>query len=261
MKKWKPVLSFDEITLEYLHYFHEHEVKSGNLLNTIYKKHANFKFFLGLAVDKNYINKNPYEKFKIKKMTQARNQDVLSEEELHILQKAYLSGRYKKGKREVLRDFLFSCYTSLSYAEFYRVEYGDLKPIRISKESNGDIDYILSNERLKTGVIYKIPIVSPVLISLIEMNDKKTYQKIFLPLANWRTNRLLKEIMQDFKIEKTITFHRARHTFRTIAAKRGVRDCIAERIMGHAIGNNIQDIYMHLDDEDIVAEIKSKWVV
>ena len=55
--------------------------------------------------------------------------------------------------------------------------------------------------------------------------------------------------------------HRARHTFRTIAAKRGIRDAIAERIMGHAIGNKIQDIYMHLDDEDIIAEMKAKWIV
>jgi len=55
--------------------------------------------------------------------------------------------------------------------------------------------------------------------------------------------------------------HRARHSFRTIAAKKGIRDSIAERIMGHAEGNDIKDIYTHLQDEDIVQEMLDKWVV
>ncbi len=71
----------------------------------------------------------------------------------------------------------------------------------------------------------------------------------------------MKEMVEDLKIAKTMTFHRARHTFRTLCAKKGIRDGIAERIMGHATGNTIQDIYMHLDDEDIVSEIRDKWIV
>ncbi|GAB6119101.1 site-specific integrase [Dysgonomonas termitidis] len=261
MQKWKPVLTFDAITLDYIKKFHEYEIQSGNLLNTIYKKHSNFKFFLGIAVDKGILDKNPYSKFKIKKITQAQNNDILNEDELKILQKAYDLGKYKGGRREVLRGFLFSCYTSLSYAEFYNVTYDDLKPVVLKEDKNDDICLLLSNNRLKTGVKYKIPIVSSVVESLLERKNKKTYLPIFYPLSNWRTNQHLKEIIAELSINKTITFHRARHTFRTIAAKRGIRDGIAERIMGHAIGNNIQDIYMHLDDEDIVAEMKAKWIV
>ena len=86
-------------------------------------------------------------------------------------------------------------------------------------------------------------------------------QKIFLPISNQPTNRYLKDIMADLKIDKTMTFHRARHSFRTIAAKKGIRDGIAERIMGHAEGNDIKDIYTHLHDEDIVKEMRDKWVI
>ncbi|GHT34556.1 hypothetical protein AGMMS49574_22220 [Bacteroidia bacterium] len=57
------------------------------------------------------------------------------------------------------------------------------------------------------------------------------------------------------------TIHLARHTWRTIAAHKGIRDTIAERIMGHAEGNDIKDIYTHPHDEDIVAEMAEKWVV
>lgn len=256
MKEWKPSLSFSEITLEYIQLYHNHEIEVGNQLSTIYKKHANFKFLIGLAIDKEKIKKNPYDKFEIKKSIKAQNNDVLTEEELQKLQTAYDEDKYKEGKNEVLREFLFSCYTSLSFAEFSEVTYGDLKLIKLkSKEAYP----LLCNERTKTNIPYKIPIVSPIVIRLLENGE--SFQKIFDPLTNQPTNRYLKEIMKDLKINKTMTFHRARHSFRTIAAKKGIRDSIAERIMGHAEGNDIKDIYTHLQDEDIVQEMLDKWVV
>lgn len=260
MKEWKPALSFDEITLDYIQRFHNHEIEIGNQLSTIYKKHANFKFLIGLAVDKEMIEKNPYEKFEIKKSIKAQNNDVLTEEELKILQKAYDENKYNDGKKEVLREFLFSCYTSLSFAEFSEVTYSDLRIIEL-KSKQGYL--LLCNERVKTNIQYKIPIVSSVVSKLLKSGeeDYQMFQKIFQPLTNQPTNRYLKEIMKDLKINKTMTFHRARHTFRTIAAKRGIRDGIAERIMGHAEGNDIKDIYTHLHDEDIVQEMVDKWVL
>lgn len=65
MKEWKPTLTFDEITLDYVQRLHNYELKIGNQLSTIYKKHANFKFLIGIAVDKEILEKNPYEKFEI----------------------------------------------------------------------------------------------------------------------------------------------------------------------------------------------------
>lgn len=276
MKEWKPTLTFNEITLEYIQHFHGYELKTGNQLSTIYKKHANFKFLLGLAQNKEYLDKNPYDKFEIKKITKAQNNDIFTEDELKILQQAYDSDKYNEGKREVLRDFLFSCYTSLSYAEFHNFTYGDLKTVTLKINETEVTCYILCNERQKTSVMYKIPIVSNKVEQLLERTittktkngkenkeskNKETFQKIFTPLTNQPTNRYLKEIMKDLNIDKTITFHRARHSFRTIAAKKGIRDSLAERIMGHAEGNDIKDIYTHLHDEDIVKEMLDKWVV
>lgn len=256
MREWKPILSFDEITLEYIQRFHNHELEMGNQLSTIYKKHANFKFLLGLAVDKEVLEKNPYEKFEIKKNIKAQNSDVLTEEELKRLQTVYDKNVYKDGKQEVLREFLFSCYTSLSYAEYSNITYSDIKPITLK---SGETYMMLCNERKKTNIMYKIPIVSPIVMKLL--GNGESFQKIFQPLSNQPTNRYLKDIMSDLKINKAITFHRARHSFRTIAAKKGIRDGIAERIMGHAEGNDIKDIYTHLHDEDIIQEMKKKWII
>lgn len=260
MKEWQPTLSFDEITLDYIQRFHNHEIEVGNQLSTIYKKHANFKFLIGLAIDKEMIEKNPYEKFEIKKSIKAQNNDVLTENELKILQKAYNENKYKDGKKEVLREFLFSCYTSLSFAEFSEVTYSDLRIIELKSKQ---ACLLLCNARVKTNIQYKIPIVSPVVSNLLkgEKDLKKSFEKIFQPLTNQPTNRYLKEIMKDLKIDKIMTFHRARHSFRTLAAKKGIRDGIAERIMGHAEGNDIKDIYTHLHDEDIVQEMRDKWIL
>lgn len=255
MKEWKPTLSFCEITLDFIQKFHNHELEVGNLLSTIYKKHSNFKFLVGIAVDKEKIAKNPYEKFEIKKNIKAQNNDVLTEEELEKLQAVYEKKVYRRGRQEVLREFLFSCYTSLSYAEFFNVTYTDIKLIKID---TGESFPLLSDERTKTNITYKIPIVSPKVFALIKKG--KSFQKIFSPISNHLTNRYLKEIIKDLHIEKNMSFHRARHTFRTIAARKGIRDSIAERIMGHAEGNDIKDIYTHLHDEDIVKEMLNKWI-
>ena len=256
LKAWKPTLSFDEITLDFIQQFHNHELEVGNLPSTIYKKHANFKFLIGIAVDKEKIAKPPYEKFEIKKNIKAQNNDVLTEDELKRLQDAYNKKKYSKGKQEVLREFLFACYTSLAYAEYSIVTFADIKLIKID---TGEYYPLLSNERTKTDITYKIPIVSPKVIALI--GEGEPSQNIFSPISNQPTNRYLKSIMKDLHIEKEMTFHRARHTFRTIAARKGINDGIAERIMGHAEGNEIKDIYIHLHDEDIIKEMISKWIV
>lgn len=89
----------------------------------------------------------------------------------------------------------------------------------------------------------------------------KVFQKIFEPLSNQPTNRYLKEIMKDLKINKTVTFHRARHSFPTLAAKKGIRDGLLSVSWDMPKEIDIKDIYTHLHDEDIIQEMKDKWIV
>lgn len=42
MKEWKPALSFDEITLDYIQRFHNHEIEIGNQLSTRSTQILNF---------------------------------------------------------------------------------------------------------------------------------------------------------------------------------------------------------------------------
>lgn len=180
MKEWKPTLSFSEITLDFIQQFHNHELEVGNILSTVYKKHSNLKFLIGIAVDKEKLAKNPYEKFEIKKNIKAQNNDVLTEDELKKLQAAYNKKDYSKGKQEVLREFLFSCYTSLSFAEFSVLTYSDIKLITVD---TGETYLILCNERTKTSVTYKIPIVSPVVVALLGNGNRAKRFSCLAPIS------------------------------------------------------------------------------
>ncbi|NDV97376.1 hypothetical protein D0T84_21105 [Dysgonomonas sp. 521] len=102
MKEWKPTLHFHEITLDFIEKFHAHEIEQGNLESTVNKKHANFKFLIGRAVLKEKIEKNPYERFAIKKKIKAQNEDVLTEQEIDKLHDAYKQNIYSGGKQKVL---------------------------------------------------------------------------------------------------------------------------------------------------------------
>lgn len=206
MKKWRPKLKFGDITFEYIQQYHNYCIETGNLESTIYKKHANFKFLLGLCIAKGKLNKNPYDKFPVKKNIKSQNNNVLTEEELRKLQKTYDDDQYSDGKKEVLRNFLFSCYTGLSFAEFNIVSFSHLT--KINMEDKGEY-ILLCNERTKTGTTYKIPIVSPIVRNLVGIG--KSRNRIFHYVENQPTNRYLKEIMEDMEIDKYITFHTARH--------------------------------------------------
>lgn len=253
MKLWKPILEFKEITLDFIEQFHKHELDEGNLESTVNKKHANFKFLIGRAVLKEKMEQNPYVKFTIKKKIEAQNNDVLTEAEITKLHDVYTQNIYTAGKQKVLRTFLFSCYTGLSYAEFHVVTFANIKKVMIDKNSY----LLLSNKRVKNNETYRIPIVSDKVVKLL--GTGKDFQKIFNPLQNQPTNRYLATIMAEQGIDKKITFHRARHSFRTIVANKGIQESFAERMMGHAEGNDIKEIYTHLADEDLVREMLEKW--
>jgi len=75
-------------------------------------------------------------------------------------------------------------------------------------------------------------------------------------LTNWQI-RVIRFILNELRFIRCVSpitvsaviTHCGRHTFRTIAAKKGIREEIAGRIMGHVKSNEIKDIYNHLHDD------------
>lgn len=174
MKKWMPTLEFQDITLDFIQKFHVYEIKEGNLESTIFKNHANFKALINRAIQKDKIEENPYKDFAIRRNFKAQNNDILTEIEIAELHSLYDSGVFKSGMQEVLRTFLFSCYTSLSYADFHDVSYADLEHFNV----DGHDCLLLSGVRTKTSVDYKILIVSKRVMELLRAG--KDFQKYLI---------------------------------------------------------------------------------
>jgi integrase len=258
LKDFHPETTFDELTLTYIETFHQFLCKYKKADKTssldesyIYKLHKDLRMFINRALDKKLITDYPYSKFTVKEKFK-KEISPLSIEEVEKLYTKYVSDEYKTGKRKVLRNFLVACYSALSFSDFKDIRYRDIKTIDIKGER---YQYIRGN-RQKTQEEYVIPIVNSRLIKLIGNGFPE--QKIFQTLENQPTNRYLKSILTGNKISKLLSFHDARHTFRTIVDKKGIRPSIIKKIMGHADGD-ISDMYNHTSIEDVILEVAMKW--
>ena len=152
----------------------------------------------------------------------------------------------------MLRNFLTACYSAFSFSDFIDLRFKDVKSTIIE---GTNFKYI-KGKRFKTDEEYVIPLVNKRLTELI--GDGYPEQRIFETLENQPTNRYIKAILKDAGITKKLTFHDARHTFRTIADKKEIRPSIIKKIMGHADGD-ISDTYNHITIEDVIIEAKIKW--
>ena len=134
-------------------------------------------------------------------------------------------------RREQVRDiFLFSCYTGLAYIDISR-----LKHSALTKGIDGE-QWIFTN-RQKTGTPSHIPLLPWALKIVTKYSDHPDCQRtgLLLPvLTNQKMNARLKEIAEECRIRKPLTFHVARHTFATtVTLQNGVPIESVSKMLGH----------------------------
>jgi site-specific recombinase XerD len=130
-----------------------------------------------------------------------------------------------------VRDiFLFSCYTGLAYA--------DVKKLKRSEIIIGiDGEQWLVSRRQKTDISARIPVL-PAALTIIERykNHPQCHDKdqVLPILSNQKMNAYLKEIADACRIQKTLTYHIARHTFATtVTLTNGVPIETVSKMLGH----------------------------
>ncbi len=193
--------------------------------NGIMKHIERFRKTISLAVTLEWMEKDPFTKYK-QKFDPVERQCLNIEELKRIEQKDFEIERLQ----QVKDLFVFSCYTGLSY-----IDVMNLKPDMISVGLDGK-DWIVTS-RQKTLTRVRIPILEKAR-TIIE--KYKTHPKIvaeggLLPkLSNQRLNGYLKEIADLCGITKPLTFHIARHTFATtITLNNGVPMESVSKMLGH----------------------------
>jgi site-specific recombinase XerD len=193
--------------------------------NTTVKYLANFKKIVLSCVKKGWLARDPFMGYKMVKKEVLR--EVLDKEELdNIHQKRFCTERLNQ-----VRDiFLFCCYTGLAYI--------DVKNLRRDQIKVGiDGEKWIFTQRQKTETPTRLPLLPQALeiISAYNNHPLCSNKGLVLPvMSNQKMNAYLKEIADVCGIQKTLTFHIARHTFATtITLGNGVPIETVSKMLGH----------------------------
>lgn len=217
-------ISLEEVTPKFLSNFdnylrveynmaNNHAMKIRQKLRTIYK----------VAIDNGWVSKNPFSTVKIHFDPVER--DVLTKSELTaLIQTDMIFDRLDK-----MRDvFVFACFTGLAHCDV-----AGLTKENIITDEAGQV--WLKTHRQKTSEVVDIPLLEiPQLIIKKYQGMKELNGKLLPTLTNSCSNLYLKEVAVRCGINKTLTFHMARHTFATtVTLSNGVPIESVAKMLGH----------------------------
>lgn len=224
----------------------DHQKPMGN--NTAMKHIQRLRKMVNLALNMEWIEKDPFRRFKSKYIKKER--EFLSEEELtRLIEKSFSIERL-----DLVKDlFLFSCYTGLSY-----IDVVDLTHDNIVKGINGE-DWIYT-ERRKTNTPVKIPILGTTWDIIEKYKDHPKIDgtdKLLPSMSNQKLNSYLKEIADLCGISKHLTFHMARHTFATtVTLCNGVPIETVSKLLGHSKLTTTQ-IYARVVERKVAEDMQT----
>ena len=236
------VLGFESFLRKY-----KSRPSQGTIGNNVAMKHIQrLKKMVRLAYDMDWIQRDPFTKFKLK--YEKNEREFLTKLELKRIEE--LSTPIER--LITVRDlFVFSCYTGLSYIDV----------INLSQDSivkGDDGNKWIKTKRQKTGVPVNIPLLEQAdkIITNYEEHPRTENTNRLLPhMSNQKLNSYLKEIADLCEISKSLTFHMARHTFATtITLTNNVPVETVSKLLGHTKIATTQ-IYAQVVEKKISADM------
>jgi site-specific recombinase XerD len=177
------------------------------------------KSLLSDATDAGINLDNPFAKFKIGNYKESERLP-LEIEEVRKLKDKLNSGELTEFENEVLRKFLFSCYTGLRISDSNQLDYKHIYDNTIR------IDTVKGLNFGKTAII-------PLPKYALELLENKTRGKVFENMTDQACNRALKQIAIKAGINKNLTFHVSRDTFGTLFIELGGDVATLKDLMAH----------------------------
>lgn len=252
IEKFRPKLTFDDIDNKLIADFAEWLGQKGLGQNSIIKHIQQVMIYVNRALEDGLIRKRvSLSACKLRK--EPSHHSCLTPVELSQLQD-YETTLMKncdcKHKIvEILRAFLFSCYTGLRYSDIIRIKREDIETIT---------PYCWLNfKSYKTGTLTKLPLKilfeGKAMTMLVHCTNSS--ELLFDIPSNQYIDKVLDRIVRDAGICKHVTFHSARHTFATILIHTNVSITTIQKLLGH---KNIRttSIYCEVLEDTIVRELK-----
>jgi integrase/recombinase XerD len=244
LKEYRSNLLMNEIDENIIRGFENHlkgKLKNGS--NTIHNNLKVMATYINRAIRLDLMKVSPFKFYKPKR-TETKPV-FLTEDELINLEELYKKNCLQGNLQNVLRWFLFSCYTGIRISDIRRVKYENTDKLLLRFKP-------LKTENIN-GKYVEIPLIKKAVQLMKDEQPNRIKGVLFECYADQVINRRLKDIALDAVIEKEISFHTARHTFATLFLKKcknanGI--LILKEILGHS---NIETtmVYSHVSAEDI----------
>jgi site-specific recombinase XerD len=220
LKRFRENLKFHEITPLFWKQYNSFLITLNNNENTRWSAFRTLKIFINKAVQSGIIKTDPLKGVIVKKPE--GNRLNLTIDELKKLETLY-TGLMTKKHKHVLTYFLFSCFTAMRFS--------DVKNLIQSNIILGNENSYIRFVQQKTSSPLIIPIGEKALRYLpIKGLPNESVFKVY---SNQITNKVLKEIMKLAEINKSISFHCARHTYATIALELSGDIALVGNMCGH----------------------------
>ncbi|SFS83591.1 Site-specific recombinase XerD [Zhouia amylolytica] len=241
---YKFLIGFEHFLRNYIPTDHQKPI--GN--NTVMRHMTRLKKMTNLAIRIEWLMKDPFLNYKTKYQKSERT--YLNAGELKIIEEKSLS----IGRLEYVRDlFVFSCYSGLSYIDIMH-----LKQEHLQMGFDGNI-WIVS-KRQKSGTTSKVPLLEKAKAIVLKYGEDPRARhegRLFHKISNQKLNAYLKELAILCEINKTLTFHMARHTFATtVTLSNGVPIETVSKMLGHTKLATTQ-IYARVLDKKISEDMNS----
>lgn len=193
--------------------------------NTAIKYLTNFRKIINRCLKNGWLTRDPFFGFKMCKKEVVRV--VLTEDELQAMRNKQFATERLSQVRDI---FLFCCFTGLAYA--------DVKKLKRSEIKKGiDGEQWIFTSRQKTESATRLPLlpISQEILAKYADHPQCVNKDTVLPVAsNQKMNEYLKEVATLCGIDKTLTFHIARHTFATtVTLTNGVPIETVSKMLGH----------------------------
>ena len=262
IKKYKRKLSIYDIDEKFVDEYATHI--SDNLVhskNSVYHAKNFLRKYTNRLYAEGKISTRPFATIEVGSTFESKLQFLLKDE-LTLLHDLYDSqellkivkvsvskyARYKEfhsGERlqKVLRYFLISCYTGFRHSDIKTLKREHIVGKEIIKQ-------LVKGEDGRQPIV-TIPIENR-LYTLLDMGNPKELLFENPVMENSQTNKYLKEIIRIAKIDKHITFHKARYTFGIISLLLGIPIEVIRAILGHA------DFKTTLRYAKVIDELKNK---
>lgn len=199
--------------------------RRGCCNNSMKKYFANFHKIIRMAVDYNWLQKDPFASVRIS--LEKVDKCVLTMDELKTLKYTYFENKSLDRVRDV---FLFGCFSGFAYSELFKLTHDN-----IIVDDKG-VKW-LEAVRTKTGILEKVLLLHEAERIINKyLNDPICAEKgKLLPiLSNQKYNSYLKIVAAMCNINKEISTHTARHTYATtVALENGVPLETVSKTLGH----------------------------